>query len=248
MTEDKQQKRTQPTKTQGVLTPELREQLDNYKAENEFKNDGEALRHILSAFFNGDADNYSGGNTEHLEQRITSLEQALYHDDMDIPERANKAYENYAGLDDALNSVADTQREQNAKIRDLEKQIQELKNSLENNISKDINEISKTTQENSEDISEISVEKEPVKAVENTTNDDGEKPTEKTKEIPEELKQGLSGMKLGERLGVSSNAIGKQRDKGEESFKNWSQKKDPKDIAWWYDPNDGTWGKYHPIN
>ena len=236
---EESKKRVQPTKVQAVLTPELREELDRYKAENEYKNDGEALRAILSAFFELHSSNTSGGTTGRLEQRIENLEQALYHDDIDIPERANKAYENYAGLDNALNNVAETQSEQQSKIRELEKQIQELKFSVEGNISKNINNISEKTQDNSKDISEISVE--------NTTNDEGGKLTEETKEIPEELKKGLSGMKLGERLGVSSNAIGKQRDKGYESFKNWSQKKDPKEIAWWYDPNDGKWGKYHPI-
>ncbi len=44
------------------------------------------------------------------------------------------------------------------------------------------------------------------------------------------------------------SAIAKQRNKGEESFKNWSKDHDPEDIFWRYDPNDGTWGKYYPIN
>lgn len=129
---ENKKKRVQPTKVQAVLTPKLREDLDAYKSEKKYKSDGEALRAILSAFFNGEAD-ISGDTTEHLEQRIASLEKALYHNNMDIPKLAVEAYENYLGLNNTLNSVINVQSEQNAKIIELEKQIQEPRQFSRNN-------------------------------------------------------------------------------------------------------------------
>lgn len=131
-TENNKKKRVQPTKVQAVLTPELRDKLDKYKETQKYKNDGEALRAILSAFFNGEAD-ISGDTIERLEQRIASLEKALYHNDMDIPKLAVKAYENYLGLNNSLNRVINVQSEQNTQIRELEEQIQEFKQFSRNN-------------------------------------------------------------------------------------------------------------------
>ena len=175
MNTEENKKRTQPTKVQAVLTEALKSQLDSFKAEKGYKNDGEALRAILTAFFNGDSD-VNGGNTEHLENRIKALEKALYHDDMDIPQRAEEAFNEYKGLEDAYNDVAETQREQSAKIRALEKQIEELKSSSQQ---------PSQAQDISEDITDISEDNEPVEAVESATKDSGE-----------ELKKGFSGVKL----------------------------------------------------
>lgn len=224
MNTEENKKRTQPTKVQAVLTEALKNQLDSFKAEKGYKNDGEALRAILTAFFNGDSDT-NGGTTEHLEHRIEALENALYHDDMDIPMRAEEAFNEYKGLEDAYNDLANSQREQSAKIRDLEKQIEELLSSTHQ---------PSQAQNNSEDISDISEDNEPVEAVESTTNDSGE-----------ELKKSFSGIKLAKRLGVTSTAIAKQRDKGEKQLKEWSAKKDPDNIPWRYDSEDK---KYHPVS
>lgn len=222
MNTEENKKRTQPTKVQAVLTEALKSQLDSFKAEKGYKNDGEALRAILTTFFNGDTTN--GGTTEHLENRIEALEKALYHDDMDISQRAEEAFNEYKGLEDAYNDVAESQREQSAKIRALEKQIEELKSSTQQ---------PSQAQDISEDITDISEDNEPVEAVESTANEG------------EELKKGFSGVKLAKRLGLSYQAISKQRDKGEDSFKDWSKKKDPDNIPWRYDSEDK---KYHPVN
>lgn len=248
-------KRKQPNKVQAVLTEALKTQLDRFKAEKGYENDGEALRAILTAFFNGEVE-IDGGSTEHLEQRIASLENALYHDDMDIPKRAEEAFNEYKSLDDAFKDVAECQSEQNGKIRDLEKQIQEIKASLEANNNSDI----------SEDTQEISVEKEPIKVVETTTNDEDTMPQqsqEKSQEvnkptknsIPPNLRpelrshlrkntpEGITQEDLAKRLGVSGSFVGRKRKEGQNKFKEWSASKDPEGIAWRYDGK-----KYKPVN
>jgi len=150
MTEETKTTRKQPTKVQAVLTEPLRKQLTEFKNEKGYGNDGQALRAILSAFFNGETD-ISGYTTEHLENRIKSLEDALYHDDKNIPKRAEEAFDEYKSLADAYEDVAETQLEHISKIRDLERQVKELKNSMlsgsqAQNISKNISDISKDSE------------------------------------------------------------------------------------------------------
>lgn len=80
------------------------------------------------------------------------------------------------------------------------------------------------------------------------SNNDDQTNSRPTKENSEANKKGYSKADLAKRLGVSQTAVWKQRDKGSDSFREWSKQRDPDGIPWEFDQDDGPWGRYHPVS
>lgn len=232
-------------KIQAVVDDALFSHFQQWKNDNNFKTDGDAIRAILMKVISGDIGEISSDKTDLLESRLERIEEALWGDD-NVPARAKEAFSECKSLDDAYNDLADSFAESRDRIRELERELKELKAGIPSQ-SPTNEKLPEDSEEDipdeiSGDIEDIPSKKEEISENIEGTNDktphDGtgeelsqeDVPNSESTDISHDIS--LTKQQLADRWGCVKQTIDNNLKKGAFHWNQYCLKRDPEKVIW----------------